>query len=240
MPTPGDVFYLPPEEREGRDKRDRPHLLLSVVSVHAETVTLAYGSTRNTDALHGAEHVFVNPGGMHRGTGLVQPTYIYPSRLVSYPAEALPSRSGRIADELPAIRASLARAIGLGTGVTSGPNLPGFNRRGRVVALAPELAADWDLKYAAVVTEPRYSCSGYQQTVVPILDEACEIRELDVVLTDDPFYGQLGSEYRTTILAVPMIATIYAPEHITGFFDLLVPESAMRQLDGSLVRHFGL
>lgn len=179
MARPGEVFYLPSEAVASPAKGDRPHLLLSRVSRETEVVTFAYASTRDTDAVRGAEHVRVAPS---RGTSLAYPTYIYPSRLVSYPLSAVGPSAGRIVRELPAIRASLWRALGIGEGVTAEGNVLGSNRRGRLVALAPELAAEWDVRYAVVMTEPRYSRTGYQQTVVPVLDEECEVRSLDVVV----------------------------------------------------------
>jgi hypothetical protein len=178
MPQPGEVFYLPREAREVHDKGDRPHVLLSLHGDVSEVVTLAYGSTRSTDAAGGGGHVLVDPAATScRGSGLSHPTYVYTSRLVSYAAGALGPSSGRIIGELPAILSSLTRALGLGSGVTAEANVRSSNRRGRIVELAPDLAEDWDVRYAVVVTEPQYSRTGYQQTVVPLLDGACEARD---------------------------------------------------------------
>ena len=175
MPHPGQVYYLPRESREDRDKGDRPHVLLSLCPPGCEVVTLAYGSTKATDAHHGAEHVLIDPAAMsYRGTGLIFPTYVYPSRLVSYATDALDRPAGQLIDEMPLLHRRLRRALGLGSGVTREANVAGANRRGRIVELVPELAYEWEAGYGLVVTEPGYSRTGYQQTVIPVLDSSCE------------------------------------------------------------------
>src|SRR5215212_792521 len=78
MPGPGEVFYLPPEPGDDSHKGDRPHVLVSLYGSDTEVVTLAYGSTRPTDALRGAEHVLVDPSSAaEQRTGLIYPTYVY-------------------------------------------------------------------------------------------------------------------------------------------------------------------
>lgn len=105
----------PSEFREGPSKGDRPHLVLSLCSEEAEVATFAYGSTKATDAAHGAAHVLVDPfATTYRGTGLTHPTYFYPSRLLTFAIEDLPEPSGRIIEELPLIREKLKTAVGLG------------------------------------------------------------------------------------------------------------------------------
>lgn len=194
MANAGEVFYLPPEPREPADKGARPHVVLGLPRPDIDTVTLAYASTRRNDAVFGAEHVLIDPfATRYRGTGLVRPTCVYPSRLVVWPLDEIRSRSpaGRIVDEMPEIRASLVRALGFGTGVTNEPNRTGTNRRGRVVELLPDVAAEWEVNHAAILTEPDYSRHEYQQTVVPLLDDSFEETSLDVTAADSSWLGTL-------------------------------------------------
>lgn len=158
MANAGEVFYLPPEPREPADKGARPHVVLGLPRPDIDTVTLAYASTRRNDAVFGAGHVLIDPfATRYRGTGLVRPTCVYPSRLVVWPLDEIRSRSpaGRIVDEMPEIRASLVRALGFGTGVTNEPNRTGTNRRGRVVELLPDVAAEWEVNHAAILNRAK-------------------------------------------------------------------------------------
>jgi hypothetical protein len=191
--------------------------------------------------MFGAEHVLIDPfATRYRGTGLAHPTYVYPSRLVGVGVDELGACAGRIIDEMPALRAGLVRALGFGTGVTREPNTKWSNRRGRVVELSPELEADWEVQHALVLTEPTYSRHGYQQTVVPLLDESFEVSRLDVVTRDTAWVNDSGRDRDTVILAVPMIATAYQPVYITRYLDIVVPEEIMADVERALVAHFGL
>lgn len=242
MLHPGEVIYIPREAGEARGKGDRPHVLLNGIPVvDVERATLAYGSTRSTDAVRGAEHVLVEPAATpYGGTGLMRPTYVYTSRLVSYFDSTMPPPAGRIVDEMPEIRASLARALGLVCGVTSEPNVRGSNRRGRVVELVAELAEEWDVRHAVVITEPSYSRTGFQQLVVPLLDQRFEADDRDVLLQGEAWLAHISDCYREAILATQMVSTVYLPVHITRFLDIVVPSTVMDRLDESLAQHFGL
>jgi hypothetical protein len=240
---PGDVYYLRRAAGEPMTKGHRPHLLLHPTGYDQDDIplTLAYGSTRDSDAQHGAEHVLVDPvASAWRGTGLSRPTYVYTSRLVSAVPEELGTVRGRIVDEMPAIRRSLARALGLGTGVTREMNTWGSNRRGRLVETTPNVLEEWGINHALVVTDPSYSREGYQQTVVPLLDESFEISELDVVIEDRAWLGFLAEQYGAGILAVPMVSTLYLPDHIARFLDVVAPAEVMAEVERGLVSHLAL
>jgi mRNA-degrading endonuclease toxin of MazEF toxin-antitoxin module len=239
MPSPGQVFYLSPEAGEEARKGDRPHVLLSVSRPGSEVVTLAYGSTKETDARRGAAHVMIHPGS-HPRSGLIYPTLFYTSHLVSYAADALSRPIGQIFDFMPVLRASLRMALGIGTGVTNEGNFPGANRRGRVVELTREHAADQDARYGLVVTQPTYSRTGFQQTVIPLLDNEFEPADLDVVIPGTSRLAQLGSAIPGGMLAPSMISTVYQPDHIARYLGLVVEPEMMRQVDEALELHFGL
>jgi hypothetical protein len=240
MPEPGEVFYLPPERGEAPGKGDRPHVLLSLCTDSSEVATLAYGSTQRTEAHRGAEHILVDPTTSgYRGTGLAHPTYVYPSRLVSYPREAIGVSSGRVVDEMPQIRTSLRRALGLGTGVTAESNAPGSVRRGRFVELSADLATDWEVRHGLVLTAPHYSRAGFHQTIVPVLDEDCETQALDVFVANTRLLSALGPGYATAVLAVPMVSTLYQPEHIRRYLDVVAQPNLMLEVEAALAMHFG-
>ena len=240
--SPGDVFYLRREAGEPRTKGPRPHLLLHPRTPRQDDpLTLAFGSTKNTDAQYGAEHVLVDPLASTRpGTGLSRPTYVYTSRLVSAGVGELGPVRGRIVDEMPAIRQSLVRALGLGTGVTREMNAWGSNRRGRLVETTRAVVEEWGIDHALVVTEPHYSREGYQQTVVPLLDDSFEASELDVVLDDRAWLGFLAERYGAGSLAVPMVSTLFLPDHIARFLNIVAPAEVMSEVERGLVAHLRL
>lgn len=237
----GEVYYLQPELDEPAGKGYRPHVLLNDCVAEAEFATLAYGSRSDNDALFGAEHVVVDPReGDNRYTGLRQTTYIYTSRLVASPLQSMDQSAGRLIDQLPAVRASLARSLGLGTGVTGEANRVGANRRGRLVELTEDLADEWQVRHALIVTEPFYSRHGFQQTVLPLLGDSFESFETDVKVGDAAWLQHLQGDYRNAFFATSMISTLYAPDHIKQFLDIAVTPLLMTDLERELVMYFDL
>ena len=242
MPDPGQVYYLPPEEREGPHKGDRPHLVLSLGGDDAEVATFAYGSTKSTDAAHGAAHVLVDPfATAYRGTGLSQPTYFYPSRLLTFAVEDLPPPSGRIIDELPRIRQELRIALGLGQGVTREASYPGSNRRGRIAEYAGEMAAELGASHCLIVTAPGYSRAALQQITIPILDgEEYEARPGDVLVHHAVEWAGGSWAVVQPLLAVPMITSVYERDSLARYTGAVVSDEVMREVEAALALHFGI
>lgn len=243
MPDPGQVYFLPPEFREGPKKGDRPHLVLSLCSEESEVATFAYGSTKATDAAHGAAHVLVDPfATTYRGTGLTQPTYFYPSRLLTFAIEDLPEPSGRIIDKLPLIREKLKGALGLGQGVTSERSYRGANRRGRIAEYAPWIADELGTSRCLVITEAGYSRACLQQTTIPILNAAqYDARAGDVVVhqtSSDRLRRAFGTA-ESLILAVPLITSVYERDSLTHYSPHVISDSTMREVEAALALHFG-
>jgi hypothetical protein len=243
MPGPGQVYYLPPELREGPGKGDRPHLVLSLCAPGADTSTFAYGSTKATDALRGAAHVLVDPGaGRCGGTGLSRPTYFYPSRLLTFAIDDLPEPAGRIVDELPAIRRQLRGALGLGQGVTREPNARGANRRGRIAEYTPAISQELGATHCLLVTESRYSRTALQQTTIPLLN-AMEFNATpgDVLVQNTSgWQGRFALRLHPLLIAVPMITTVHERDGIARYTRTIVSEETMRDVETALVLHFGL
>lgn len=243
MPEPGLVYYLPPEFREGPGKGDRPHLVVSLCPPGAETSTFAYGSTKETDAVHGAAHVLVDPAATrYRRTGLSRPTYFYPSRLLTFAVDDLPEPSGRVINELLAVKTELRRALGLGQGVTRDANVRGANRRGRIAEYAPAIAAELGASQCLVVTEPAYSRSGFQQTTIPILSALeYDASPGDVLVSHTgEWSGRLASHAQPLLLAVPMITSVYERDSLARYCRTVVSDATMREVEASLALHFDL
>jgi len=244
MPVPGDVFYLPAEEEERLDpmKGDRPHVLLSANADQTGFATLAYASTKPTEASWGAAHVRVDPLQEGRlATGLSRPTFVYPSRLVTMDVADLSVRSGRLARPLPLLRRMLVTALGLGTGVTTEPDRRGANRRGRVVKLNEPFAARVGYSAGMVITDPAYSRTSRHQIVVPILSfTEFEPHPLDVIVEHPGWVGPEPDGSTAVLLAVPLVASVYEYESIDGYLDRTVDAVTMRRLEESLRVHFAI
>lgn len=243
MPEPGLVYYLPPEFCEGPGKGDRPHLVVSLCPPGAETSTFAYGSTKGTDAVHGAAHVLVDPSATRYGrTGLSRPTYFYPSRLLTFAIDDLPEPSGRVIHELPAVKTELRHALGLGQGVTRDANVRGANRRGRIAEYAPAIAAELGASQCLIVTEAPYSRSGFQQTTIPILSALeYDASPGDVLVSHTGGWtGRLAGHAQPMLLAVPMITSVYERDSLARYCKTVVCESTMRDVEAALTLHFGL
>lgn len=243
MPGPGEVYYLPPELREGPGKGDRPHLVMSLCAPGAETSTFAYGSTKATDALRGAAHVLVDPYATGcGGTGLSRPTYFYPSRLLTFAIEDLPEPAGRIVRELPAMRNQLRCALGLGQGVTREGNSRGANRRGRIAEYAHGISRDLGATHCLVVTEARYSRNALQQTTIPLLNAMeYDATPGDVLVqSTSGWRGRFALRLHPILLAVPMITTVHERDSLARYTRTIVSEAAMRDVEAALILHFGL
>jgi hypothetical protein len=243
MPDPGQVYYLPPEFREGPGKGDRPHLVLSLCAPGAETSTFAYGSTKATDALRGAAHVRVEPRSTRFGnTGLSRPTYFYPSRLLTFAIEDLPEPAGRIIDELSAIRRELKRALGIGQGVTGEPNCRGANRRGRIAEYAPAISEELGATHCLVITEAGYSRAALQQTTIPLLNAMeYDATPGDVLVQNtSAWQGRFALRVHPILLAVPLITTVHERDSIVRYTRTIVSADTMRDVEAALLLHFGV
>jgi len=244
MPAPGDVFYLPAEEGERLDpmKGDRPHVLLSANADRTGFATLAYGSTKPTEAAWGAAHIRVDPlQEGTRATGLSRPTFVYPSRLVTMDVADLPRRAGGLSRPLPLLRRMLVSALGLGTGVTAEPDRRGANRRGRVVKLKELFAARAGYSEGMVITDPAYSRTSRHQIVVPILAFAeFEPHPLDVVVENPGWVDPAADGSAAVLLAVPLVASVYEHEAVDGYLDRVVDAVTLRRLEESLRVHFAI
>ena len=241
MPTPGDVYFLPPRAGEAVDptKGRRPHLALSAWEPESHVLTLAYGSTKSTEAAAGAAFVLIDPRRAARA-GLAAPTYFYPSRLVSVLPEDLSSPGGRVVRELPAVRDALRTALGLGCGVTAESNVRGSNRRGRLVRFVEKMTELTGFGHAIVVTEPAYSRQGRQQTLVPVFPEAdFDMVDLDLVAPASSWTRHLRGRREPVIVSPSMIFTVFEPDWIERYTGIVDPIT-MNRLDEALRLHFGL
>jgi len=114
MRYPGEVWYLPPEERAEGDFKWRRHVLLTPCNEQGDLGTFAYATTAAVEVGFGGAGVLVDPyANAYSHTGFSTRTYVMPCRLIPVISEDMHRMVGRIIDEMPAIRNELRRAIGL-------------------------------------------------------------------------------------------------------------------------------
>jgi hypothetical protein len=238
---PGEVYFLPPEAREDGDPKTRRHVLLSACDDDSDIVALAYASTAGTEAAFGASYVLLDPyATQYQGTGFDQPTYIYPSRLVSVGVDALTKPVGIVVDEMQQIREKLRIALGLGTGTVAGTLLAAGSLRGRVVQFSASVLQETEAAYGLIVTEPRYSLQQRYQHVIPILDAGeYEPAAGDVVVTDTLWLREMG-KFDSAILAVPMVFSVFHPVEVSRPLSVVVDDPTIAAVDEALIQLFGL
>jgi hypothetical protein len=91
-----------------------------------------------------------------------------------------------------------------------------------------------------IVTEPTYSRTGFQQTIVPVLDDSFEPGDLDVMISPGSRLIRLGDSYARGMFAPTMIMTVYQPDHIARYLGIVIEAELMAKLETALVAHFGL
>ena len=240
MHHPGEVWFLPPEALECGDPKPRRHVLLTSCEDHDDNAVFAYATRSRTEMILGGACYLLNPGA-HRYpfTGFEVPTYITPCRLVGAATADMIRMTGRIIDEMPAIRRQLHRALGIGTGTRhAGPASGGL--RGSVVQIAPPLARAIGTAYGLLVTEARYSLQHRYQIFVPLLNAAeYESDELDVVAGRDDWTGPLPAALDTALASVRMIQTAFHPVEVTRILPVVATPELMDALDQKLLEFFG-
>ena len=238
----GQVHFIPKDADEDGDSKFRRHLLLANCDDDAEVASLAYCSSQPTEAGHGAANVLVNPTRTtYRGTGFDVPTYVYPSRIVIVDPGDLEDPRGRVMDEMWKIREELSKALGLGTGTSSGPGSAAGSWRGRYVRLAAPLAQDLRATYAVIVTDPEYSKAERYQTVVPILSaEEYDPQDRDVIFADTKFLEAVDPGMKDAFLWTEATCAVFHARDIESWSSQTIDDATLADLELALRFYFEL
>jgi hypothetical protein len=242
MRYPGEVYFLPPDAREGGDPKPRRHLLLTTQKEPGDSLVFAYTSRQATEASHGAAHYVVDPyATSYRHTGFDAASYVYPSRLVPAAEEDLSRLMGRLLDDMPTIRDTLRAALGLGTGTGAGTGGAAGSLRGTVARFNSRVTAENGIEYGVIVTEPRYSFARRYQNVVPILNAAeFEPEHLEVYVESAPWLDRVAGGLRAAILSAPEVFSVFHPHEIMSAPIAIVDEATMSRVDAALAYQFDL
>ena len=194
--TPGDIFSLPPDDRDRPDpKLWRPHILASHLDVDPHVATIVYCSTKGDEARRrvAAPNVFIpKDSSTFKATGLTDATYAYPSRLLTCKVSDLDEHMGILMDEMPALRQALRRAIGHGMGVQGDATSPARSSlRGMIVLFTESFKDTIGTPFGVIISEPAYSNERRFQNIIPIF-EGNEYRRLGGVAVEEPWLAVAG------------------------------------------------
>jgi hypothetical protein len=243
---PGEVFELPPGRAEPTDPKDRQYLLLNRVRTGVRQGTVAYCSTRATEARYRIEHILFDPAKTsYRGAGFTEPTFIYLGRLRPVPAHHLTQFRGRLIDDMPAARQALVKALGLRTGTASGTGHARGSNRGRIVEISPSEAERKYTPYGIVVTHPAYSKQQRYMTVVPLFLNVPRPQPLDIIIDDEPWLAELEGATRALAAAEEVYSPFWGgvPEkqEVIGLHPrAVVDEATMTVIEDRLIDYFEL
>lgn len=239
--SPGDIFTLPPAEMEPGDPKDeRPHVLVSLLSVDDEFATVAYCSTQTWEiGLAAPPHAVIEPNGSaFRATGLSRRTVVYTGRLAVCFVSELTVHIGVVMDELPAIQTALLRAIGFRTGVSRSIGMPASGSyRGAVVRFQPEFTDYCGAEFGLIVTDPGYSRENMFQVFVPLLHVAEFSSEPEGVKVE--VHPLLKSPIAPMVAATRMVQSCLQHQAVAGVVGHVDQDTMRRVEDELAIRFFG-
>jgi hypothetical protein len=239
----GDVHTLPLESLAGADvKPTRPWLLVHDPAEGEGSNVLAYGTSRDTEAIEGATALDIR---WRRLSGHFAESRFFTVRLRTEPAEEVPERIGYARDRSDDIRAALRQSLGIGTGVGSSPR-PTI-QRGQVVVLSAEVTEYLDgARTAVIVTEPRYSALRRHQLLLPVYSGEDDVAQPGEVECERPWVQSLPGAPTRIVIATTTILTHSEPGRprrpggIVGLTVARLDAATMENVDASLTAHLHL
>lgn len=198
----------------------------------------SYASTQPTEASFGAACVYVDPAtSLDPDTGFTRPTYVYASRLVQAAPQDFLRVSGRLVQEMPRLRALLARSLGVGTGTSTSRG----NWRGRIVELSARRRELVGCGYGIVLTEASYSSARRYQLIVPMDDVRLFAPETDdLIISGREWFQQIHPTLRAVLIGVTEVQSIFHPVDIAGGTGAVVDDATLAQIEERLRKMFEL
>jgi hypothetical protein len=238
---PGHVFWLP----RGATwlNRNKPRPFVSTTRCAPRTTGIfAYGSTQNTETQFGARSVLVHPlqNGVNRN-GLTASTQFYPGILVRRAYADLPDQSGSLGTGLHGLRLCLRNALGIGRGSCLRPDAPAGSRRGRIVELTPGAAAYLQTRFAALLTNPEYSCEKRYHVILPLrLGTGFVAGEHVLRITTRRWFSIFSTPTQSILLPVPVVQSVWYEAQIVRETPYVLDEDILAQIDEALCAYFSL
>lgn len=238
---PGHVFWLPPGRTWMNLEKPRPFALATWCSPGVRG-TLVYGSTRETEKKSGAASIHVTPrhDGVNRN-GLRAGTFFYPGALFRTSHEELPGRAGTLGQSLPALRASLRHALGIGLGSCLSSAAPPGSRRGRIVELKPDFAMHVRTRFAVLLTEPRYSRVKHYHIVLPVFPRAAPTADERLLcITGRSWLAAFPHPALAALLPVRVTQSVWYTDDIAHETEYVVDDDTLAEIDRLLCDYFSL
>ena len=253
----GHVFILPHDRVPSSDVKDRGYVLLNRCAP-PDQGTLAFRSSKPTERdQFGAPALSldtpaISPAARGFGTRnareFASSSFLYPTRLVSWPAAELVRSSQTVTTLLKSIRHTTSTALGIGTGTH---RLAGWGHRGKLLRLSDEGNRVLPFRWGVVLTEPKYSEQRRWQVVVPIFGSARKPMPHNVsVLRDGASDADRDRSAWITAInpgwggAVLACALVCSVSHLDGHVDRIDPatldDDTLAALEAELTIRFAL
>lgn len=248
---PGDVYYLPPDERVGGDPKKRRHPLLLPHDGSSSVTLFSYASTESTEASRGGPCVTVEPLFCY-GCGFDVKTYLYPLRLVPTDVEDVQNRAGALSSTCwTSLQACLKESVGISTGTCNGFGDARGSWRGRLVKFAPSILEEVGVQFGVVLSHPGYSNTKRYQNVLPVIPCVRENDEGDLVsitpgnhdvwVEEADWFEALGiRDGGALILGSFPFSVWHKTEVVESGWTYAVDDGVMRAVDAALRQLFGI
>lgn len=250
----GHVFTLPHDRVPSSDVKDRGYVLLNRCAPPAHG-TLAFRSSKPTERdQFGAPAASLGKPAVspqarsHRGRSAPESpgdSFLYPTRLVFWPAADLVRSSQTVTMHLRGIRRTTANALGIGTGTHASA---GQGHRGKLLRLSDEGLSVFPFRWGVVLTDHRYSAEQRWQVVVPVFRSARKPMPSDVAVGESegpprslPWISAINPDWKSAVLSCALVCSVsHLDRHVDRIDSATVDDATLAALEAELTFRFAL
>lgn len=251
----GHVFILPHDRVPSSDPKDRGYVLLNRCAP-PDQGTLAFRSSKPTERdQFGAPALSLTAPsispvarsfGKRNAREFASNSFLYPTRLVSWPSADLVRSSQSLTTLLRSIRQTTSTALGLGTGTHLSM---GGGHRGKLLRLSDEGNRVLPFRWGVILTELKYSEQQRWQVVVPIFRSTRKPLPNDVQVSRNGTSGTgtaawisaINPAWNGVVLSCALVCSV---SHLDGHVDRIDPatldDDTLAALEAELRIRFAL